>query len=83
MCTLKLLPKLVEMLDRIIRRCLWTKKTDQGEKGQSLATWDMICKPKKRGGLGIINIRVQNEALLMKFLHKFYNKKDLTWANLT
>ena len=32
MCMLKFSPKLIEILDKIRRRCLWVKKTDQGEK---------------------------------------------------
>jgi hypothetical protein len=34
----------------------------------------MVTKPKNRGGLGVINLRMQNEALLFKNLHKFFNK---------
>jgi hypothetical protein len=30
--------------------------------------------PKEQGGLGIINVRIQNTALLLKHLHKFYNR---------
>lgn len=29
------------------------------------------------------DIKAQNKALLMKFLHKFYNKVDLPWVHLT
>jgi hypothetical protein len=29
--------------------------------------------------LGIINLRTQNTALLLKLLHKFYNKLDSFW----
>jgi hypothetical protein len=39
---------------------------------QFLAAWYMVCKPKKHDGLGVINLKIQNEALLMKFLRKFY-----------
>jgi hypothetical protein len=35
-----------------------------------------------KGGLGIINFQKQNAALLIKFLDKFYNKKDIPWAHL-
>ena len=83
MCTLKFSPKLIEILDKIRRRCLWIKKTDQGEKSNSLAAWDLVCKPKDKGGLGVINLKIQNEALLSKFLHKFYNKLDIPWVQLT
>lgn len=39
-------------------------------------------KPKEKGGLGIINLRLQNDALLMKHLTKFYNKADIPWVRL-
>ena len=42
----------------------------------------MVCRPKRSGGLGIKNCKTQNEALLMKYLHKFYNKFDTPWVNL-
>jgi hypothetical protein len=32
--------------------------------------------------LGILNLRLQNDALLLKQLHKFYNKKDIPWIHL-
>lgn len=38
--------------------------------------------PKDKGGLGIINLRLQNDALLMKHLSKFYNKADIPWVHL-
>lgn len=82
MCTLKFPPKLIEHLDKIRRRCLWRKQSDQGEIVNSLAAWDLVCRPKTHGGLGIINIKTQNIALLLKFLHNFYNRKDLPWVNL-
>jgi hypothetical protein len=42
----------------------------------------MVCLPKEEGGLGVIDLRVQNEALLLKNLHKFFNKENLPWVNL-
>jgi hypothetical protein len=38
-------------------------------------------KAKKKGKLGVINLRSQNRALL-KYLDKFYNKIDIPWVNL-
>jgi hypothetical protein len=52
-CTLQLCPGLTKQFDRILRQCLWRDR--QGERKQSLAAWDMVCKPKKQGGLGIVN----------------------------
>ena len=82
MCTLKFPPKLIEILDKIRRRCLWTKKTEYGDRCNSLAAWDLVCRPKKNGGLGVINLNINNEALLLKFLHKFINRLDVPWVNL-
>lgn len=39
-------------------------------------------QPKKKGGLGILNLRNQNTALQLKNLDKFFNKKDIPWVNL-
>jgi hypothetical protein len=81
MCSLDIPPGIIKQLNRIIRHCLWSdRKSDS--KGKSLAAWDMICKPKQKGGLGILDFKKQNEALLMKHLHKFYNKEDLPWVKL-
>lgn len=80
MCTIKFPPNLIEHLDKI-QRCLWRKKTENGESCNSLAAWDIVCRLKK-GGLGIINLQMQNMGLLLKRLHNFYNKKDVPWVDL-
>ena len=42
----------------------------------------MVCLPKEEGGLGVLNLKTQNEALLLKNMHKFYNKVDTPWVHL-
>jgi hypothetical protein len=42
----------------------------------------MVCTPKKSGGLGVLNLKIQNEGLLLKYLHKFYNRVDTPWVHL-
>jgi hypothetical protein len=37
---------------------------------------------KGGGGPGVIRLRLQNNALLMKNLHKFFNRADLSWVKL-
>jgi hypothetical protein len=77
MCSIQLHPKILEHIEKIRRHYLWVKKNEQGEeKCQSLAAWTVVCKPKDRGGLSILNLKLQNEGLLLKYLHKFYNKVD-------
>lgn len=42
----------------------------------------MVCPPKTEGGLGVLNLRTQNEGFLLKYLQKFYNKMDVHWVKL-
>ena len=48
----------------------------------ALVAWDNICKSKQQGGLGILDICEHNKTLLLKNVHKFYNKEDLPWVIL-
>jgi hypothetical protein len=48
MCYIQLSPKILEHVENIRRHCLWNKKTDDGDKCNSLATWDMVCVTKKK-----------------------------------
>jgi hypothetical protein len=80
MLSLQLPVGILDVIDRARRHCLWRKKDKT--KVQSLAAWDMICKPKDKGGLGILNLSVQNNALLLKHLHKFYNHDSTPWVQL-
>lgn len=47
-----------------------------------LISWDKIIAPKDKGGLGVINLKMQNQVLLMKHLHKFYGRADIPWVDL-
>ena len=42
----------------------------------------MVCQPKANGGLGVINLKIQNQSLLIKFLDKFYRKCDIPWVQV-
>jgi hypothetical protein len=46
------------------------------------AAWNLVCLPKDEGGLGVLNLTTQNEALLLKNLHKFFSKVDTPWVQL-
>ncbi|KAJ3699256.1 hypothetical protein LUZ61_002961 [Rhynchospora tenuis] len=74
------LPKLlIKHLDGIRRRFFW-KGREKCLRGHCLVNWAKCCLPKKCGGLGIINLSIQNQALLMKWLWKLQHQPDSTWA---
>jgi hypothetical protein len=39
-------------------------------------------RPKEKGGLGVLNLSMRNDCLLMKHLHKFYNHANFPSANI-
>ena len=81
MCSLKVHVTILDHVDKSSRNFLWYgNEINKG--GKCLASWEMICKPKQQGGLGVLNLREQNKALLIKHLFKFYNKVDVPWVKL-
>ena len=75
MCSLKIPPQVIKQIDIYRKHCLWSRG-DINRKGSCLVALETVCKPKDQGGLGIIDIDSQNNALLMKYLDKFYNQAD-------
>ena len=70
----------LEKIDYFRSRFFW-----QGEghkKKYRLAKWDVICQPKEVGGLGILNLEVQNKCLLSKWLYKLLNEEGM-WQSLS
>lgn len=76
LCTLKLPPAAIDKVDKYRKHFLWDRG-DLNKKGGCLVAWPEVCKSKAQGGLGIVDLRTQNTALLMKSLHKFYNHMDI------
>jgi len=81
MCSIKLPIGVIDNIDRVRKQCLW-RGNDVTKKGGHLVAWPTVQKPKSKGGLGVINLKLQNDALLLKKFHKFYTKKDIPWINM-
>ena len=81
MCIVKLPSETLEQVDIYRKHCLW-RGVDLNSKKPSLVAWDMVTRPKEQGGLGVLKLRTQNEALMLKNLHKFFNRADLPWVRL-
>jgi hypothetical protein len=65
MSTLKLYRWVLDECNKYQRHCLWRNK-DLDNKSLPLSSWDMVCRPKDQGGLGVLKLSVQNDCLLMK-----------------
>ena len=81
MSTFKLQAGVIENIDRARKQCLW-RGNSQTSKGGNLAAWQMVIQPKAKGGLGIVDLKIQNDGLLIKQLHKFYTRKEVPWVHL-
>jgi hypothetical protein len=81
MCSIEVPKTVIKLIDKFRKHCPWRGSSSNG-RSMPKAAWDMVSLPKNEGGLGIIDITLQNQALLMKNLDKFYNKKDIPWVSL-
>jgi hypothetical protein len=72
---------ILNQIDWYRRHCL-CRGGDVNAKKPPLAAWKLVCKPKKKGGLGVIKLRLQNDTLLMKNLDKFFSRLICHGLNL-
>jgi hypothetical protein len=47
-----------------------------------MVDWLTVCKPKEFGGLGILNTRLMNMALILKWIWKLHQNAQVLWADL-
>jgi hypothetical protein len=66
-------PEILNQIHKYRRHCLRRGGVVNAKKPP--LAWKMVTKPKSKGGLGVINLRLQNEALLLKNLHIFLTKR--------
>ena len=81
MCTFSLHKTVIKQIDKYRKHCIW-RGANINAKTPPKAAWDLVCLPKDEGGLGVLNLRTQNDALLLKHLHKFFNREDIPWVHL-
>jgi len=82
MCTIKLPKGVIDNIDRTRKQCLW-RGNDTEKKGGNLVAWPTVMKPKEKGGLGVINLRLQNDALLLKHLSNFNKQAESPWVHFS
>jgi hypothetical protein len=82
LCSFKLPVAVIEQIDKYREHFLWDRG-DVNRKGGCLVAKKKTRMSKDQGGLDVIDLRMRNSALLLKYLHKFYNKSELPWVELT
>jgi hypothetical protein len=73
-----LLPKNIhQKMDAIRANFFWQGAEDK--KKYHMARWEMLTRPKDQGGLGIIDTRMMNECLLVKWIWKISQGSEDLW----
>ena len=76
------IPKgVLKNLDHFRSRFFWQGSSDKHK--YRLAKWDILCRPKDQGGLGILNLQLQNKCLLAKWLVNLLNTNGIWQTILT
>ncbi|GJN06932.1 hypothetical protein PR202_ga24709 [Eleusine coracana subsp. coracana] len=79
MMVLELPPGVLAAIDSLFGAYIWS-----GEENTSGATcmvaWDRVATPKHCGGLGVRDLRAQNQCLLLKLLHRLNSIGDSSWV---
>ena len=57
-------------MDTIRANFLWQGAEDKFK--YHMDKWEMVCRPKDQGGLGIINTRIMNDCLIVKWIWKIF-----------
>lgn len=81
MSTMKLPITIIKQIDKYRKHCLW-RGSDINSKKPPKAAWRSVCLSKEEGGLGVLDLRTHNEALLLKSLRTFFNRENLPWVSL-
>jgi hypothetical protein len=69
----------LQRLDYYRSRFFW--QGDSEKKKYRLARWNVVCRPKDQGGLGIHDLEAKNTALLGKWLFKLLTEEGV-WQTL-
>jgi hypothetical protein len=70
------IPKgVLEKINYFRSRFFW--QSDNQKMKYRLAKWDIVCQHKDQGGLGILNLEIQNQCLLSKWFFKLLNEDGL------
>lgn len=68
----------IQEIDKIRRRFLWHGVATESHK-LNLANWSIVCTPRELGGLGVLDLKVFNLAMLMKWCWHWAKLEEKLW----
>jgi hypothetical protein len=69
-----------KQIRRIQREFLWGCR--RGQRKVNWIKWDVVCLPKKKGGLGVRDVRVVNISLLTKWRWRLLVDDNMVWKEV-
>ncbi|KAJ3700519.1 hypothetical protein LUZ61_004224 [Rhynchospora tenuis] len=79
MSSFLLLAWLIKEIDKLRRKFIWGTN-QQGRNRLHLMAWQRLCQPKSVGGLGLVDLKLQNQALLLRWIWNLYTKQESLWG---
>ncbi|GJZ80021.1 putative RNA-directed DNA polymerase, eukaryota, reverse transcriptase zinc-binding domain protein [Tanacetum coccineum] len=65
-------------IEQLMRGFLWCQ--GRLKKGRAKVSWDLVCRPRNEGGLGIRKLDLFNKALMAVHLWNLISLKDSLWV---
>jgi hypothetical protein len=47
-----------------------------------MVDWATVCRPKEAGGLGLLNTKMMNIALMLRWIWRLYQNEEGLWVDL-
>ncbi|KAJ4818941.1 RNA-directed DNA polymerase (reverse transcriptase)-related family protein [Rhynchospora pubera] len=71
----------INSIDKLRRSFLWGH-FGTSNRGLNLLAWDRVCMPKNLGGFGVLNLRLLNTSLLLRWLWRLFDKPSSQWSTI-
>ncbi|KAJ3688101.1 hypothetical protein LUZ61_017265 [Rhynchospora tenuis] len=79
MSVFKLPTWVIKAIDCIRRDFIWGASSSN-KRAMHLLSWDRVCLPKSFGGFGLLNLKLKNIALLLRWWWRLYNNPHTLWT---
>lgn len=73
---------MIKRIDKLRRNFLW-KGSEEANGGHCLVNWQRVKRPKKNGGLGVLDLAMFGKALRLRWLWYEWTEPERPWAGTT